>query len=151
MRRAAPRPKRHKSEKPGLKPADFRAYLIEKAAEIAPRDVAGVLERAGEVRAKVERLGVQEGLRRRLDVALHLLRDHVTDECPQIPLYTVAVLAVAVLYFLSPIDAIPDELPRIGTIDDALVLELAFDIARAGIQRYCDFKDVAAAGLFRAP
>src|SRR5262245_5545886 len=112
---------------PGLEPNDFRAYLAEKAAEIAPRDVAGVLERAGEVRAKAASLEVQTRLRRQLDLGLKLLRDHVTDRCPQIPLQTVAVLAVAVLYFLSPLDAIPDELPRVGTMDDALVLQLAFD------------------------
>ncbi len=142
-------PKRAKPQKAALQPDDFRAYLIEKASEIAPRDVSSVLERASEVRAKATRLGIPQRLRRQLGLALELLRDHVTDECPQIPLYAVALLAVAVLYFLSPLDAIPDELPRVGTLDDALVFELAFDLGRAGIQRYCDFKDISTAGLFR--
>jgi len=149
MRRTATPPKRAKQDKPALEPEDFRVHLIEKAEEIAPRDVAEVLERAAEVRAKASRPAVDRRLRRRLEVALELLRDHVTDECPQIPLHTVAVLAVAVLYFLNPLDAIPDDLGRIGTVDDALVLELAFEAARAGIQRYCDFKDHSTEGLFR--
>ncbi|MFO0776603.1 MAG: YkvA family protein [Nitrospira sp.] len=37
---------------------------------------------------------------------------------------TVASIAVAVLYILSPVDAIPDFIPGIGLIDDAAILAL---------------------------
>ena len=37
---------------------------------------------------------------------------------------TVASIAVAILYVLSPVDAIPDFIPGIGLIDDAAILAL---------------------------
>ena len=37
---------------------------------------------------------------------------------------TVASIAVAILYILSPVDAIPDFIPGIGLIDDAAILAL---------------------------
>lgn len=37
---------------------------------------------------------------------------------------TVASVAVAILYILSPVDAIPDFVPGIGLIDDAAILTL---------------------------
>ena len=52
------------------------------------------------------------------------------------------------LYLLDPNDVIPDCLPDIGTSDDALVLELAFEMGAAGIERYCTWKDIAMKGLF---
>ena len=75
-----------------------------------------------------------------LELALQLLADHAHNQCPQIPYHTVSLLAVAVLYYLNEMDAIPDWLPGVGTADDALVFELAFELGAAGIERYCIWK-----------
>jgi uncharacterized membrane protein YkvA (DUF1232 family) len=84
---------------------------------------------------------------RQIDLALQILTDHAAGRCPQIPFYTIAVLTVALLYFSDPLDAIPDWIPDIGKTDDALVLELAFTIARPGVVRYCDWKGISTTGL----
>jgi uncharacterized membrane protein YkvA (DUF1232 family) len=86
-------------------------------------------------------------LRRQVEVALELLTDHDAGACPQIPYHTVALLGVATLYMLEPNDVIPDCLD-IGTSDDALMLELAFEMGAAGIERYCTWKDINIEGLF---
>jgi len=41
---------------------------------------------------------------------------------PRTPFWVKASIAVALLYFISPIDAIPDHIPVIGYADDALVI-----------------------------
>lgn len=48
---------------------------------------------------------------------------------PDCPLITRVCLGIAVAYALSPIDIIPDFIPVVGLIDDALILPLLVFIA----------------------
>lgn len=148
MTRSATPPKRRRSvssapASPLLDPRDVRAYLLDHASRIALADLDSLVGRASEVRAKAKHDDAGHALfHRQLDVALQLLEDHVAGQCPQIPLHTVCLLAAALFYWLEPIDFIPDFIPG-GTIDDALVLELAYELGAAGIERYCTFKGIA--------
>lgn len=58
----------------------------------------------------------------------------------QIPLNTVIALLAALVYFVSPIDAIPDFLPGIGYIDDALIIAMTLKFAHADLQIYKNWK-----------
>ena len=40
--------------------------------------------------------------------------------------FTISMLAVGLIYVLSPIDAIPDAIPFVGIVDDAFVLNLIY-------------------------
>lgn len=134
---------------PLLKKADFSAHLEAKARETAPRDVEILLADAEAARERAASVSPRMG--RQMDVALELLVDHAAGECAQIPFHTVSLLAEAVFYVLDPNDVIPDWIPGIGKLDDALVLELAFELGAAGIHRYCDFKGLDTTHLFAAP
>jgi uncharacterized membrane protein YkvA (DUF1232 family) len=141
-----PRPAR---TEPLFKASDFRAYLAEKSALIAPADVESLLTRRDELTSKaVADADRHPLLRRQVDVALQLLADHDAGACPQIPYDTIALLTVAALYLLDPNDVIPDWIAGIGTSDDALVFELAFEMGGPGVERYCTWKDIAVDGLF---
>ncbi len=64
-----------------------------------------------------------------------LLRSYVDGSYRDVPWKTVAALSGAIVYFVSPADAIPDLIPGIGFADDALVIAtvasaFAFDISR---------------------
>jgi uncharacterized membrane protein YkvA (DUF1232 family) len=48
---------------------------------------------------------------------------------PKTPLRAKAVCVGALLYFISPIDLIPDNIPVLGYLDDIAVLSLALDFA----------------------
>jgi uncharacterized membrane protein YkvA (DUF1232 family) len=128
---------------PLLDPRDVRFYLLESAAKIAPADVQTLLAQADDVRQKAARDDLRHELfHRQIDLALQLLNDHAAEECTQIPYHTVSLLAAALFYWLEPMDFIPDFIPGIGTTDDALVLELAYELAAPGVERYCRFKDI---------
>ena len=73
------------------------------------RDAAG--------RALVERI-LRLPLRDKLRLALGLMRE------PRIPLVLRLVPPALVLYLATPIDVIPDFIPVIGHLDDALILLL---------------------------
>ncbi len=124
-----------------LTPADFERHLVAHAATIAPSDVTALLGRSDALRHRLtgER-AVHPALAQRARVALWLLTDHDRGACPQIPYQTVTLLTTALLYYLAPMDVIPDFIPRAGTADDALVLDVAWRLAAPGIQRYVDWK-----------
>jgi uncharacterized membrane protein YkvA (DUF1232 family) len=131
-----------------LQPGDFQRYLQEKAMLIAPGDVETLVAQRDQVLAKIERdCGDHDLLRRQLHMAIELLHDHATGRIPQIPYHTISVLAAAVLYFMNPVDVIPDFISGVGTSDDALLLELAVEMVWPGIERYCIWKGKPLEGL----
>jgi uncharacterized membrane protein YkvA (DUF1232 family) len=141
---ATPRGKHATRPRPAVTPADFERYLTTAAGLIAPADVTALVARAATIReGLVADRPAHPGLAYRAKVALHLLADHVRGECPQIPYQTVSLLATALLYYLAPMDVIPDFIPRVGKSDDAVVLEVAWRLAGPGVQRYLDWKGAA--------
>jgi len=150
-RRASGRPVATPSTtaQPILRRSDVRQILRDLADRIAPADVESLLSREEDVRG---RAGALEGprlalLRDQTLLAIDCLRDHLNGTCPQIPYYSIAILGAAVSYFASELDVIPDFLPKIGRLDDALVMALACQLAAADLQRYCDATGHSTAGL----
>jgi uncharacterized membrane protein YkvA (DUF1232 family) len=135
-----------------LASSDFTAYLREKADQLAPADLQTLLAQSDTVRSRAEKeRDIHPRLLRHVEFSLRLLTDHADGQCPQIPYHTVSLLAVAVLYFIDPLDVIPDWIPGIGTSDDALMFELAFAVGRPGIERYCTWKGISTDGLLLPP
>jgi len=122
-------------------PRDFERHLVSRAATVAPADVTALLAQGEVVRSRLSgERAVHPALAQRARVALHLLADHAHGACPQIPYQTVSMLAAALFYYLEPMDVVPDFIPRAGTADDALVIDIAWRLCGAGVQRYIDWK-----------
>ncbi|MDX1268424.1 MAG: YkvA family protein, partial [Oceanisphaera sp.] len=75
-----------------------------------------------------------------LKLMVSLLNDYRKGNYRQVPWKVIAALTGAVIYFVSPLDVVPDFLPLAGYLDDALVIKLALDLARADLARYADWK-----------
>lgn len=146
---ATRRDKRDKTDaadsSPLLEPHDVRASVRERASIIAPADVEAILAREAEVVRRTASEVAHPRLRAQAELGLHILKDHSSGRSPQIPYFTISLIAVGLFYFLDEADAIPDWIPGVGTSDDALVLELAFEMGAAGVQRYCDWKGISSA------
>lgn len=117
--------------------ADFRRHLITHADQLAPADITSLVGNTAQVRERLAaaKRELDGKFVERVKTAVALLTDHAAGRCPQVPYRTVALLAAALFYFLDPIDVIPDCIPG-GTTDDALVLDLAWQLAHAGVERY---------------
>jgi len=127
---------------PILRTADIQEIVRDLGWRVAQRDVEQLMSGEETLREQARALTEPQYalLREQVPLALDILRDHVDGEIPQIPLSTIAVLAAAISYYDRDIDVIPDFLPHIGRLDDAAVMAMAFQLAEAGIRRYCDWK-----------
>jgi uncharacterized membrane protein YkvA (DUF1232 family) len=126
--------------------------VVELANKLAPADVGDLLVGESMIRERAAQLHGVAGrvLRAELELALMCLKDHAAGRCPQIPYYSISLLAAGVAYLADQLDFVPDFLPRIGMLDDALVMAVACDLSRDGLRRYCVWKGLAPALARRA-
>ena len=83
------------------------------------------------------------GVWKDLKLLIGMLRDYLRGTYRDVPFGSLAAVAAAVLYFASPIDAIPDFIPGLGYVDDAAVLMLCMKMVKKDIQAYRDWLHVA--------
>lgn len=69
-----------------------------------------------------------------------LVGDYASGEYTEIPLASVITIIAALIYFVSPVDAIPDFIPVIGKVDDAVVIAIAVLAVHNDIADYKEWK-----------
>ena len=67
---------------------------------------------------------------------MSLIKDYYKGDYRKIPFRTLSAGVVGAIYTLNPIDLVPDSIPFIGYIDDALVLKFCLKQARKDLQKY---------------
>jgi uncharacterized membrane protein YkvA (DUF1232 family) len=81
-------------------------------------------------------------------LVLELIDDFKGGAYRAIPWHSIAVIAGAVLYTVSPADVVPDTLPMLGALDDLAVLALATRLVQKDLRAYCRFKGYDQADYF---
>jgi uncharacterized membrane protein YkvA (DUF1232 family) len=85
-----------------------------------PRKVAALLRRVSE---KLEQLeahpGPLAGIWVYLQACARLIRAYSAGEYTALPVRSMVLVTVAIIYLVSPLDILPDFLPLIGLVDDA--------------------------------
>lgn len=71
-----------------------------------------------------------------IPLMMSLVRNYVKKEYTEVPLTSMIAIVVALLYFLSPIDLIPDSVPGAGYIDDAVVVSGCLALVRTDLEDY---------------
>ena len=75
-----------------------------------------------------------------LKCMVEMISDYVKGDYKNVPWNTIAAIAGAVIYFVLPIDIIPDFIPVAGYLDDALVIKLALDFIDQDLKKYQEWK-----------
>ena len=75
-------------------------------------------------------------IRTDLPVLLRLVKAWIGGDYHRIPLKAIVLIVGAVLYFLNPLDLIPDFLPIIGYLDDAAVLGYVLKTLGGEVDRF---------------
>ena len=72
----------------------------------------------------------------KLQVLLKMLKAYIRGEYKEIPWKSLLLITAAVVYFVSPLDAIPDFIPVTGLIDDASIIVWVFSSLKDDIMRF---------------
>ncbi len=103
---------------------------VKYAIEATPKK----LEKAGLLDSAIDWL-VKLGMQIRL--LYEMLRDSFKGDF-DVPWYTIAAVAAALIYFINPWDIVPDFIPVIGYLDDATVIALCIKLVQKDLKRYCE-------------
>lgn len=114
----------------------------EKAKKIIdnPEKVSAVLEKAVALCDDLSHLRIIGKHFREASLVCSMINDYICKRYTKVPMATVITLLAAVLYFVSPLDIIPDFLPLIGHLDDVIVFGFVTDAAKVDLKKYEKWK-----------
>ena len=104
-----------------------------------------IVANAESVLEDVKKDSVPRFVRERLE-KLELMIGMLTDHEWRLPQKDTARVLNALAYFADPEDLIPDHVPAIGFLDDAIMIELVIRELRHEIEAYTDFCEFRSAG-----
>jgi uncharacterized membrane protein YkvA (DUF1232 family) len=76
-----------------------------------------------------------------IPIMASLVRSYVKKEYTDVPIGTIIALVSALIYFVSPIDVIPDSIPVLGYFDDAAVVALCWKFVQSDVEEYLKWRD----------
>jgi uncharacterized membrane protein YkvA (DUF1232 family) len=85
---------------------------------------------------------------KQVKLAFEMLKDYKKKNYRNVPWKTIAIVTAAILYFLNPIDLIPDFMGLLGFTDDAIVLGFVFNSIREELVKYCNWRGLNAEDYF---
>ena len=102
-----------------------------------PGKIEKLLKKIGR---KLEKLPVLSGPLEYVPKMYYMVRSWLRKEYTGVPVGTIVSILGALLYFLSPVDLVPDFLPGIGYLDDAVVISVCLTLVKGDIDRYMEWK-----------
>ena len=78
-----------------------------------------------------------------LDLALAMLGDYIKGRYRRVPWQTLLLLVGSLIYFLNPLDFIPDFIPLKGLLDDATVLMTVLKSMSGDLKDYKEWRQGA--------
>ncbi len=85
---------------------------------------------------------------KQVKLAFEMLKDYKKKNYKNVPWKTIAIITAAILYFLNPIDLIPDFMGLLGFTDDAIVLGFVFNSIREELIKYCNWRGLSSEDYF---
>jgi uncharacterized membrane protein YkvA (DUF1232 family) len=116
------------------------AELKKGAKNITEDDLKKVLDKRDEIEQKFKGNGPLGRFVADMKLLFSIIKDYASGEYRKIPFWSIAAIVAALLYVLSPADLIPDVIPVIGLVDDALVVAACLAMVEQDLHDYKDWK-----------
>ncbi|MEO6693809.1 MAG: YkvA family protein [Ignavibacteria bacterium] len=119
----------------------FEEVKIE-SSKINQRDLSDIISNEKKIGQKSSKLDAGKFRRfiNQIRLAIDLIKDFKAKKYTRIPWRSITLIAAAILYFINPLDLIPDMLPLIGITDDALLFVAVFKSIQSDLEKYCQWK-----------
>ncbi len=72
---------------------------------------------------------------------ISLVRSYTKKEYTEIPIGTIIAIVSALIYFVSPVDLIPDVIPVAGHLDDAAVVGACLALVKSDLDDYKEWRE----------
>jgi len=119
-------------------------FIRKGSATVNSEDVKKVLDQANEITDKVVKSGPLQRFLKDVALLISMVRDYWSGAYREIPWWVIAAVVFTLLYVLSPIDLIPDFIPVIGLLDDAVVIALCLAMIEQDLLKYQEWKEAQA-------
>lgn len=104
-------------------------------------DIESILDKEEELKNKLKESSHLERFTTDVSLFLSLIKDYYQGNYRKIPYKSISSIVVGLVYVLNPIDIIPDFIPVIGYIDDALVIAFCLKMVEKDLREYEAWKD----------
>lgn len=115
-------------------------YVEDKVAKIDEGDVELAAKNQKEISDKILNANALKKYTELGKVMFSMLQDYRKGIYKDVPWFTIAAIAFALLYVLNPLDMIPDFIPGIGYLDDFAVLTFSLRFMETDLHKYLDWK-----------
>ena len=148
MKTSAKKPKKKsRSAAVPLGGVDYQALLQHGARRVRPQDLTAVARHARAIQSMAQGLaGLHPQLAARVRLLVDLVSDYQRRRYRKVSVRIIHAATYALLYFLSPNDVVPDQIPLVGFGDDAAIIGLVFYLAEQDLEDYSSWKGVAYPG-----
>lgn len=124
----------HLSTNSGPDAPSLAAYVDRGTALVTPEAIGALLQLRDQLQAKVDAIGDSELLRLQIEMLITYIEETgaggTADPTAQ------REIAFALLYFLKGFDRIPDSVPEVGLLDDAMVVQIVMQRHAAALRAH---------------
>lgn len=114
--------------------------LKKDAEKVSEADVESVLNKQKEIEDKFESSGPLGRYIEDVKLLFSVLKDYWKGDYREVPWGSIAAIVAALLYVFSPVDLIPDVIPVIGLVDDALIIAACLSFVETDLHAYKEWK-----------
>lgn len=109
-----------------------------KAAELLHNagKLAILLQKVESLYTKVQKLIICKDVFVRIPVMCRLVRDYVNGTYTVLPIKSIIMIVIGLIYFVNPCDIVSDYIPIVGMLDDGFVLSQVLEVFQWDIQKY---------------
>jgi len=121
-------------------PEQAEKALKKGTKKVTEKDLKKVLAKRDEIEEKFKSGGPLGRFITDIKLCFAIIQDYVKGNYREVPYWTIAAIVAALLYVLSPVDIIPDFIPVVGYVDDALVMAACLKMVEQDLYKYKEWK-----------
>jgi len=120
-------------EKKALSSYEKKAERVLRDGERVDKIIGSVSSKLGEITQSNEKLS---GFVGRIKVISRMVKNYISGNYRVMPWKSIVLLVAGLIYFITPIDLIPDFIPALGLIDDISMIAFIYRSLKQDIDEY---------------